>query len=266
MVQVIDGNKPTTSPPDAVEIRRIGVTDLRDALRQGWNDFAANPTQLVFLSIIYPVIGLIAARAGAGYDLFVPLVFPLITGVSLVGPVLAVGIYELSRRRERGLPVSWVNAFDVLRSPALQAIVVVGLMLLVIFSAWLLLAKLVFDLTVGVAEPASISDFAHAVFQTTAGWAMILWGNLIGLATAIVVLALTVVSVPMLLDRPATSAISAVRTSVRAVMVNPGAMALWGVIVAAILVLGCLPLFVGLAIAMPVLGHATWHLYRKLIA
>lgn len=114
MVKVLDAGNPTTKRRDIVVIRRIGVSDLRDALRLGWSDFAANPTQLVFLSIIYPVIGLIAARAGAGYDLFVPLIFPLIAGVSLLGPVLAVGIYELSRRRERGLPVSWVNAFDVL--------------------------------------------------------------------------------------------------------------------------------------------------------
>lgn len=265
MVEVLDASNPTTSRRDTVVIRRIGVADLRDSLRQGWSDFAANPTQLVFLSIIYPVIGLISARAGAGYDLFVPLVFPLITGVSLLGPVLAVGIYELSRRRERGLPVSWVNAFDVLRSPALPAIVLVGLMLLAIFSAWLLLAKAVFDQTVGLAQPASISEFVQTVFHTANGWQMILWGNLIGLAIAVVVLALTVVSVPMLLDRTETSAMSAIGTSLRAVIANPGTMALWGVLVAAILVLGCLPLFIGLAITMPVLSHATWHLYRKLV-
>lgn len=138
-------------------------------------------------------------------------------------------------------------------------------MLLVIFSAWLLLAKAVFDQTVGLAQPASISEFAQDVFYTAGGWQMVLWGNLIGIAVAVVVLALTVVSVPMLLDRTETSAMSAVGTSVRAVIANPGTMALWGVLVAAILVLGCLPLFIGLAIAMPVLGHATWHLYRKLV-
>lgn len=266
MARVLTASKAATVRHEDVTVCRIGAADLRDALRQGWNDFAAIPTQLVFLSIVYPVVGLVAARAAAGYDLVVPLLFPLVAGVSLLGPVLAVGIYELSRRRERGLPVSWLNAFDVLRSPALPSIALVGLMLLWVFAAWLLLAKVLFDQTVGLAHPASTGEFVQEVLHSAAGWQMIVWGNLAGLAFAALVLALTVVSVPMLLDRTDTSAALAVRTSLRAVRANPGMMALWGLLVAAVLLLGCLPLFVGLAVAMPVLGHATWHLYRKLVA
>ena len=266
MAMILSAGKATIPRHDPVTIRRIGVSDLRDALRQGWNDFTAIPTQLVFLGIVYPVVGLVAARAAAGYDLVVPLLFPLVAGVSLLGPVLAVGIYELSRRRENGLPVSWLNAFDVLRSPALPGIALVGVMLLAIFGAWLLTAKLIFDHTVGLSHPASASGFVQEALHSAAGWQMMVWGNLAGFAFAVAVLALTVVSVPMMLDRTDTSAALAIRTSVRAVLANPGPMSLWGFIVAAILLLGCLPVFVGLALAMPVLGHATWHLYRKVIA
>lgn len=266
MAEVITRSVPFVPHSEAVAVRRIAVADLLHALRQGWTDFAAIPTQLVFLCILYPVVGLVAARAAAGYSVFVPLLFPLVAGVSLLGPVLAVGIYELSRRRERGLPVSWLNAFDVLRSPALPSIVAVGLVLLGIFGAWLLVARAVFDGTVGTLQPTSAGEFVRDVLHTGAGWRMIAWGNGAGLGFAAVALSLTAVSVPMLLDRPGTSPGLAIRTSLRAVLANPAVMAVWGVMVAAVLLLGSLPLFVGLAVAMPVLGHATWHLYRRLVA
>ena len=255
----------TVSHADPVTIRRIGISDLREVLALGWSDFLTIPTQLVFLCILYPIVGLVAARAAIGQDL-VPLLFPLVAGVSLLGPVLAVGVYELSRRREQGLPSSWLNAFDVLRSPALFPIALIGLMLLVIFTLWVSAAKIIYEHTVGLAQPDSIGAFTHQVLGTGAGWEMILWGNLAGFVFAAIVLALTAVSVPMLLDRTSTSPIEAIRTSIRAIQASPGPMALWGLIVAAVLLLGCLPLFIGLAVAMPVLGHATWHLYRRVVA
>jgi len=249
----------TTAIPD---IRRIGVADIRAALSAGVDDFLAIPTQLVFLCILYPVIGLVAARAASGSELL-PLLFPLVAGISLLGPVLAVGLYELSRRREAGQPVSWLNAFDVLRSPALLSIGIVGVCLLAIFTAWVEAARLIYAATVAV-PPASLGALAMAVLDTPAGWRLLLIGNFVGLLFAIVVLTLTVVSVPMMLDRD-VSPMLATRTSICAVLANPGPLALWGLIVAVTLFLGCLPLFIGLAAAMPVLGHATWHLYRRLV-
>ncbi len=245
-------------------IRRIGVGDVRAALAAGVDDFLAIPTQLAFLCFLYPIIGLVAARA-ASDAVLLPLLFPLVAGVSLLGPVLAVGMYEVSRQREAGKAVSWRNAFDVLRSPALLSIACLGVMLLAIFMAWLGAARLIFDLTLGAAAPASFGALAMAVLDTPAGWALAVIGNLVGLLFAAAVLLLTVVSVPMALDRN-VSPVLAVRTSVRAVLASPGPLALWGVIVAAVLLLGCLPVFLGLAVAMPVLGHATWHLYRRLVA
>ncbi len=253
-----------TIPASALPlVRRIGPADVWQALRAGWADFIVIPTQLVFLSILYPIVGLVAARAATDESVL-PLLFPLLAGLSLLGPVLAVGIYELSRRRKAGLPVMWLNAFGVLRSPSLLGIAAIGMMLLAIFIAWMVAAKLILLATLGTDAFASVDAFRQAVLGTSAGWRLIVVGNLVGLAFAVLVLTLTVVSVPMLLDR-AISPVVAVQTSIRVVRTNPVAMGLWGLIVAGSLLLGCLPLFIGLAIAMPVLGHATWHLYRRVV-
>jgi uncharacterized membrane protein len=248
---------------EAPAIRRIGLADLRASLSAGIDDFLAIPTQLIFLCIIFPIVGLVAARAASGTDVL-PLLYPLVAGISLLGPIFAVGIYQLSRRRESGQTVVWYNVFDVWRSPAIINLIMMAFMLMVIFVAWIGVAKAIFRLTLGAEAPASAGAFAEQLLDTSAGWHLMIYGNLAGLLFAILVLALTVVSVPMLLDRNVSPGL-AIRTSIRAVLANPISMAAWGVMVAIILLLGCLPLFVGLAVAMPVLGHATWHLYRRLI-
>ncbi len=245
-------------------VRRIGMADLKTALVKGYADFADTPTQLIFLGLIYPLIGLLAATAASGGELL-PLLYPIVAGLSLMGPVAAVGIYELSRRRERGYVVSWVNAFDVLRSRSIGSIVALGLLLCLIFVSWLFAAQAIYRMTMGGELPASIGDFVYRVFNTREGWSLILWGNAVGFLFAVAVLTLTVVSFPLLLDRDVGVRV-AIRTSIRAVLTNPAPMAVWGLIVAAALFVGCLPLFVGLAVAMPVLGHSTWHLYRRVVA
>ena len=258
-----------TSPTAAAKaepvVRRIAVGDAVDALRLGWQDFIAAPTQLLFLGLLYPVVGLFAARAAGGGDLLV-LFFPLVAGLSLMGPFAAIGIYEISRRRERGWAVSWRDAFGVLRSPALLSIAALGLMLLALFGAWLLAAELIYGHTMGeLGRPGSVSEFTHLLRDTPQGRELILFGNAVGFVFAVVVLALTVVSFPLLLDRDVGPGV-AVRTSLRAVAMNPVPMAAWGLIVAVLLVLGSIPLFIGLAVAVPLLGHGTWHLYRKVVA
>lgn len=252
-----------TARTDEPAVRRIGVAEVREALRLGIDDFLAIPTQLLFLGLIYPLVGLVATRAAWGGDLL-PLLYPMVAGLSLMGPVAALGIYEISRRRERGEPASWLNAFDVLRSPAIGTIAALGVVLAVIFVAWLYAAHAIYRMTLGALAPASIGAFARDLLDTPEGWQLIIFGNLVGFFFALLVLVTTVVSFPLLLDRN-VSLVTAVRTSVRACLVNPGPMALWGLIVAAGLLLGCIPLFVGLAVVMPILGHATWHLYRKVV-
>jgi uncharacterized membrane protein len=244
-------------------VRTIRVWDLKDALARGISDFAVMPSHAVFLCLIYPIIGLVLARVLLGYDLL-PLLFPLAAGFALVGPFAAMGFYELSRRREQGLEVSWSDAFDVLRSPSRGAIAVLGFLLLAIFVVWIAVAQAIYVATFGYAPAASIPDFIRQVFTTPAGWTLIILGNGVGFLFALAVLTISVVSFPLLLDRD-VGAVEAALTSVRVVAANPVPMAAWGLIVAALLAIGSLPFFIGLAVVVPVLGHATWHLYRKVV-
>ena len=244
-------------------IRRITTRDLMDALAKGWEDFSAMPTHAVFLCIVYPVIGILLAAFTLGYSIL-PLLFPLAAGFALLGPLAAIGIYELSRKRESGLEPSATDAIDVLRSRSIGAILVLGAMLMVIFLIWIAVAHTIYVANFGYARPESIREFVNQVLNTPAGWNLIVVGNLVGFLFALVVLVISVVSFPLLVDRDVGAAV-AIATSVRAVVANPITMALWGLIVAVLLFLGSVPLFLGLPVVLPVLGHATWHLYRKVV-
>jgi uncharacterized membrane protein len=244
-------------------VHKIGMADLGDALAKGVADFNAMPTHLVFLCLIYPIVVLIAARVAAGHEVL-PLVFPLLAGYTLIGPLAAVGMYELSRRREQGLDISRRHAFDILRLPSIRSIAALGLALTGIYFAWLLAAHAIYELIFGGAVPASIVEFARQILTTPSGLALIIVGCGVGFLFAAAVFALSVVSFPLILDRD-VSAVTAATTSVRAVLANPVTMAMWGFMVAAALLIGSLPFFVGLAVVLPVLGHSTWHLYRKVV-
>jgi uncharacterized membrane protein len=244
-------------------VHDIRVADLRFVLVKGLEDFWAMPTHLVFLCLIYPVVGVMLASFAFGYNVL-SLLYPLAAGFALLGPFAGIGLYELSRRREQGLSTEWKDAFEVLKSPAMASIAALGVVLLVIFLTWLLAATEIYRWLYGYRTVESLPGFVAEALTTSRGWAMILVGNVIGAVFAVVVLAISVISFPLLLDQD-VGVVCAVQTSIKAVVINPVTMALWGMIVAALLVIGSLPLFVGLAIVMPLLGHATWHLYRRVI-
>jgi len=244
-------------------IKTITTMDLREALQRGWEDFMAQPSHLVFIAVIYPVAGILLAQLTVSYNIF-PLLFPLLSGFALIGPFAAIGLYEVSRRREKGLDSSWNHALEVLRSPSIGQILLLGGMLTGLFIAWLLSAWLLYRGILGLPADVSTTDFLRAVFTTADGWIMIVIGNSLGLLFAIAAFSISVVSFPLIIDRH-VDAPTAIRTSIAAVEANPRMMMYWGLIVTGLLVLGCLPVLVGLVVVMPVLGHATWHLYRKLV-
>ncbi|WP_035485899.1 DUF2189 domain-containing protein [Geminicoccus roseus] len=244
-------------------VRRIDLADLRDVLNRGIEDFGAYRTDVIFICLIYPLAGLVLAQLAFGYDML-PILFPLASGFALIGPVAAVGLYEMSRRREQGREINWSDAFAVLRAPAFGAILVLGIILFLIFALWLGTAYAIYEGTLGPRAPVSLSAFLQDVFTTGAGWSLIVVGCGVGFLFALLVLTISVVSFPMLLDRD-VGLFVAMATSVKSVWTNPVPMAAWGLIVTLGLVLGSLPALLGLVFVMPVLGHATWHLYRKLV-
>ena len=245
------------------QVRKITNEDVIDALRKGLDDFWDKPSHYVFLCLIYPVVGVVLLTWTSGGNAL-QLIYPLMAGFALLGPIAAIGLYEISRRRESNLDTSWRHALDVTKSPAIPAILAVGALLVVLFVAWMYAAQAIFQGVFGAEIPANIFDFARDVLTTQQGWALIIVGNAVGFIFAVVVLCTTVIAFPLLLDRD-VGAYAAIETSIRAVAANPVQMVLWGLIVSFALLLGSLPLLVGLAIVMPVLGHATWHLYRKVV-
>jgi uncharacterized membrane protein len=254
------GPEALAAPPKA---RHIDPSDCFAALREGVDDFLAMPTYPAFVGLFYAVAG-IALVAMSSFTSALQLVFPLAAGFALIGPFVAIGLYEMSRRRERGLAVRGRDAFAVVRSPALPSILAFGLLMLMIFAAWIFAAELVYSWIYGPNPPAAALPFLTDVLTTNRGWLLIIVGGLVGFCFAALALCISVVSFPLMLDRD-VGLVPALEASLEVTRANPIAVALWGLIVAVALILGSLPLFLGLAVVMPVLGHATWRLYRKAV-
>jgi uncharacterized membrane protein len=257
------GHVPETLSSPPPRVRRIGLADLRQALWRGAEDFGAFRSDVIFLCAFYPLAGLVLGRMVFGAQLL-PLLFPLVAGFAFIGPFAAVGLLEMSRRREMGETVTWATPFRVVGAPSFPAIALLGLLLLLIFLVWMAAAALIYRLTLGPALPQSFGGFVHDVFATPQGWTMIGVGVGVGVLFGVLVLAISVVSFALLLDRDA-GLDTALSTSIRVVAENPETIAVWGAIIAAGLVVGSLPLLLGLVVVFPILGHATWHLYRKAV-
>lgn len=250
-------------------VNRIAVGDLKDVLIKGFDDFGAYRTDIIFLIVIYPIISLVIIAASFNYQL-IPLLFPLASGSVIMGPFVGVFLYEMSRRRELNFERhheddhGWANALSVLRSRNLGAIMLLGAILVALYLVWLGAAWWLYRAISGPQPLYSVGKFVQDLFLTEAGWWLIGLGFGLGFLFAALALVITNVSFPLLLDRQVGLA-TAIRTSIRAALVNPIPIAVWGLIVAGGLVIGAIPLFIGLAVVMPVLCHATWHLYRKLV-
>jgi uncharacterized membrane protein len=249
---------------DMPVVESIGFADLMLALRSGAEDFWAKPSHYVLLMVIYPIIGIVLTVWMNGFYTW-SLLYPLIGGFALVGPIPALPLYEISRRREMGEDPSWGDAMGVIRSPAMGSILAVGAMLLFLFTLWLTSAQSLYEGLFGSTPPKSFQGLFSQIVSEPGGITLAIIGTAVGACFALIVLCTSVIAFPLLLDRD-VGAYVAVETSFRAVVRNPLPMLGWGIIVGASIFLSALTLFVGLAVILPILGHATWHLYRRTVA
>jgi len=255
--------------PALPAIRNITTHDLFDALSKGIEDAKAKPSFVPFVIVIYPLVSVLAIMVVFNYD-YLPLLFPVVSGAVLVGPFMTIALCEISRRRERGIDFSMMGGYNFFGSPSIKDILLLGLLMIGLFFFWLATAMTLYGMTVGDEwravpnAPDSVIEFVRALFSTAEGWTLIILGNLIGLVFAVTALCIGTVSFPMLLDREVGIG-TAVQTSIAVVKANPFNMAVWGLIVVVLLIAGAIPFLAGLAVVMPVLGHATWHLYRKAV-
>ena len=247
-----------------IEVRTIALNDLWQSLKEGYDDFNATPAVGMFLTVLlFLLFALLLTLSLVGKNLHY-LAFPIVAGFTLIGPVVSVGLFEMSRRREHGLDVSWRSTFDFVHSASFAPILALSLVMMVLYVAWLFSAEFLFFGLFGDDPPVSASDFVTQLVTTRRGAGLIVYGTLLGFIFAFTALAISVVAFPLVLDRPASAA-TAVAISIRAVTSNLMVMAVWGLIVVVLLVAGAIVFLIGLAAVLPILGHATWHLYRKVV-
>ncbi len=245
-------------------VRKLSSEDLKKALQAGWNDFRAKPTHLYFLALFYPVAMFVGVWAALDNNM-IPLLFPIISGAALLGPFSAIVLYEVSRQRESGQAVSLKEALGLVISRSAPAIAILAIALIAVFAIWIWVGLELYRGLMGTVADRSLTGFLGEVLSTSAGWSLILIGNAVGFLFALVVLAGFAFAFQVVVDR-GSDPLSAVALSLKVFFANPVSLLLWGLVVVAVLAATIVTLFAGLAVALPLLGHASWHLYRQAVA
>jgi len=246
-----------------IKTREISVQDLRDCLRAGFDDFVARPISIPFQIAFYFLLALTIVLFAADQNLRY-LAFPMVAGFNLIAPIIAIGFFAMSKQREQGQEMRWSSAFSFIHTSAFAPILALSLIMMLLYVAWLYMAEMIFFGLFAENTPSTISAFVSELFSSRRGGALIVYGNFVGFLFACTAMAISVVAFPLALDKPVTS-VTAMRVSVRAFIDNLAVLCVWGLIVVALLAVGAAFFLVGLAVALPILGHATWHLYRKLV-
>lgn len=249
--------------PDPV-VRSISFSDIADAFAAGLRDLRAAPLYGLTFGLLYAVGGILTLLTASALNMPY-FTYPLASGFVLIGPLVAIGLYEVSRMRERGEKISWNGIFAAIRQQAGKEIGWMCFVVLFITTMWLYQVRLLLALFLRNETMTTMAEFFTVVTTTPQGWLFLGVGHVIGAVLSTILFSLTVVSFPILLDRN-IDFITAMITSVRAVVRNPVPMLCWAAAIVAILVVSSLPMFLGLIVTLPVLGHTTWHLYRKLVA
>jgi uncharacterized membrane protein len=249
--------------PDPV-VRPVAVADIVEALASGLRDFQAAPVYGIAFGGLYAVggIAILACLVGLGWSY---LAYPLAAGFALIGPFAAVGLYEVSRRRAAGQPLSWKVIIRTIVAQGNRELGWMAFVTLFIFIVWMYQARLLVALFLGLHATASLRDFIVLVTTTPEGIIFLLVGNAVGAVLSIILFSLTVVSFPLLLDRD-VDFVTAMITSVRAVTMSPLPLLSWAIVIVIELMVAALPFFLGLVVVLPILGHATWHLYTRIVA
>ncbi len=249
--------------PDPTRVNAIGFDAIVDALGEGMRDFRKAPRFGLFFGGVYALGGIVVLLTASVLHMSY-LSYPLAITFGLAGPFVAVGLYEVSRRLETGEPLAWGGVLGVIWEQRRREIAWMAFVVLFVQIMWMYQVRLLLALFLGFKSFASFSAFAEVVVTTPEGLMFLFIGNIVGAVLSVILFSLTVVSFPMLLDRD-VDFITAMITSVRSVVTSPGPMIGWAILVTATLLVSMLPLFIGLVVTLPVLGHTTWHLYRKLV-
>ena len=243
-------------------IRRPAIDDMKAALAAGWADFRAEPLFGLTIGGVYTLGGLlilyVVNRLGYGF-----LGFPIMAGFALIGPFAAISLYQVSRLREQGEKVTWAKVAAGLTPGVMRECYYLGILLIFLLAIWLKSGAVVYAIFFGM-RLLSLPAFTEAVLTTSAGYGFLLLGHMIGAGFAILVFSMSVVSFPMMVDR-GIDFVSALITSIRTVRLNPVLMLGWGAFIGLALLAGFLTFFIGLMVVLPLLGHASWHLYRRLV-
>jgi uncharacterized membrane protein len=244
------------------QTRKIELDRPWQWLAAGWRDLVRSPGPSLTIGAVFAVVGY-AVTVGLWWFGLLYLAMPLASGFMIVAPVFAVGLYEISRLHQRGQPVTLTEALRPFWDRP-RRLLVMGFILLLILLTWIRIAAMIFMLYWGL-EPPSFEDLIVSTFLRPESLPFLVFGTVIGAVFAAIAYAVSVVSIPMILDRHDVDVITAVVTSVKTVQQNPVPMLFWAVLVAAFTGLGMLALYVGLIVTLPLIGHASWHAYRDLV-
>ena len=246
-----------------VTIAALTVDDLKRALAQGWSDFRAAPMFGLFFGGVFAFGGLLIVQSLFVWDMSW-MIYPVMIGFPLIGPFAATGLYEVSRRLASGQPLAWNEVLSVVRHQSGREMAWMAFVMLFIFWMWMYQVRLLIALFLGRLSFGTLDRFAEVVITTPEGIMFLLVGHIIGAVLSLVLFSVTVIAIPMLLERN-VDFVTAMVTSVQTVFASPVVMLGWGVIVTLAVIAAMIPAFLGLLVVLPVLGHATWHIYKRAV-
>ncbi|MEM9574322.1 MAG: DUF2189 domain-containing protein [Pseudomonadota bacterium] len=246
------------------EVNILTANDLRAALSSGFADFRRAPLFGLFFAAFYVLGGLLIVQS-----LFVRdqswMIYPVAIGFPIVGPFAAVGLYEVSRRLQSGIALNWSEILGVVRNQSSKELSWMAFVVLFVFWVWMYQVRLLIAIVLGRMSFSGLDGFLEVVLYTQQGWIFLAIGHVVGAVLSLILFSITVVSIPLLLDRE-LDFITAMITSVKAVFASPMVMLGWGIIVTLSIIAAMIPAFLGLFLVLPILGHTTWHIYQKAVA